>query len=175
MLSTKVIGLLVSLPLLFVSCNASAKDLKVNIQLVSINAIKLSESRGDELYLSITEYPIKLQPKMFRVPSFPLNWASKSLPEIKNINVWQGSLKDNESTLVIISLMEQDIEPFNVDDHIGSVQVKLVNKNGRLDALWGQPSFVDQPKVTQPDVKIPKFMLFGEDSQYVTLFKVQAK
>lgn len=173
MFNKKLSCFLICLPLIFASSIGLAKDLEVSINLLTIEALKTSERLGDEVYFSVTEYSSKSTPKLFRVPMFPLHWLSRELPQVKNVNLWTGELKEEESVLLILSLIEQDLEPWNVDDHLGSVQVKLANKKGKIVAQWGQPKFSDQPKVEQPDTKVPKFIMFGEASKYVTVFQVE--
>lgn len=165
--------LLVFTFIILASFGVAAKDLKVAVKLIKIDAVKTSETLGDELYYSITEYSSDATPKLSRVPMFPLNWLSKQLPTIGEVVLWQGTIKEKDSVLLILTLLEQDNPPWNSDDHIGSVQVKLGNKNGKLISQWGQPTFKDQPKVEQPDSKVPKFLLFGENSQYVTIYKIE--
>jgi hypothetical protein len=161
--------------LLVFSLNAVANSKHVSIKLLKIEAAKTSERSGDEIYFSIISYPNKAEPTIARVPMFPLHWKSKDLKTVTNVMLWEGDLNPGQSTLLVLSLLEQDLPPFNSDDHIGSVQVILKNDNGKLIAKWGQAHYIDQPKVQQPDIKIPKFIMFGNKSKYVTVFQVDSK
>jgi hypothetical protein len=160
---------------LFACTSVMAKDLNVVVKLMQIDAKKYSEKAGDELYFSMTEYSSNSVPTITRVPGLPKHWISKELPDVKNVTLWEGKLQDNESVLLILTLLEQDVPPWDADDHIGSTQVKILNKNGMLQTQWGLPQFRDQPKVQQPDPSVPKFMMFGANSEYVTLFRVELK
>lgn len=149
-----------------------AKTRTVEVNLLDIEAKKLNENTGDELYFTITEYPSKGNPKILRIPMFPLHWLSKDLHNIHNVLLWRGKIEDDSSVLLILSLLEQDMPLFGVDDHIGSAQVKLVNNKDKLIITWGRPNFVDQPKVEQVRSNTPDYMLFGDNSEYVVKFKV---
>mgnify|MGYP000258142799 CR=1 FL=1 len=152
----------------------NAKEQNVTIKMIKIEAVKTVEDRGDELYFSITQHTNKEEPKLFRVPMFPLHWLSKELPEIKNISIWKAKLADNQSILVMLSLMEQDLEPWNSDDHIGSVQVQIINDKGKISTKWGRPHLSDQPEVKQPNQKQPKFVLMGHGAEYKVEFTVES-
>ncbi len=157
--------------LLACSLNVAAKTYTVNVELASIKAINKSERNGDEIYLSITKYSNLSDPAIFRVPQFPMHWLSKELPKVSNIELWNGEVKEDETVLLIFSLLEQDVPPWNVDDHIGSAKVRITNKNGELLAVWGQPNFIDQPKVMQSESKYPEYTMYGDDSEYKIKFK----
>lgn len=148
------------------------KGLQLTVKLAQLSATKTSE-KSDELYFSITQYSSQTVPAINRVPMFPLHWRTKDLATLKDITLWEGTLKNDESVLLVLTLLEQDVPPWDADDHIGSAQVRLANKNGKLTSEWGMPHFKDQPKVVQKDAKVPKFEMFGADSQYVTVFKIE--
>lgn len=152
-----------------VSFIAAAKTQRVEVKLVSIELIKASERDGDELFFSTSEYPSKGAPRIIRVPMFPLNWKSRNLKDVHNVTLWKGKIADDRSVLLIFSLLEQDLPLINIDDHIGSAQLKLVNKNGTLTKTWSQPKFKDQPKVEQNN---NEYTMFGNDSEYRVKFNV---
>lgn len=161
---------LVILVLSLVSFIAVARPQAVEVKLIDIELIKPSERDGDELFFSISEYPSKGNPRMFRVPMFPLNWKSRNVKDLTNVTLWKGVVDDESSVLLIFSLLEQDVALIDVDDHIGSAQLKVVNKNGKIIKTWGQPKFKDQPKVEQKDGA--QYLMFGSNSEYRVKFNV---
>ena len=167
--------LLVSL-IVFASCLISqavfAKPQSVEVQLVQIEAQKTDSRTNDKLYFTITEYPSEGEPRILREPMYPLHWLFKELPQIKQLSLWKGTIIKDRSVLLIFSLMEQNFPLFDTDALIGSVQVKITNKDNHIQVTWGLPRFVDQPKVEQTDTKNPKFIMFGDESQYLVKFKV---
>jgi len=175
MLNRKLLALLSALVLTFASFSAISKDSKVLVKLTKIESIKTTEKRGDELYFSISEYYNNEAPKLFRIPMFPLHWLSKELPSLKDIKLWEGSIANNQSVLLVLSLLEQDLEPWNSDDHIGSVQIKIINTKGKITTKWGQPKFVDQPEVQQPNPKVPAYIMLGDGGKYKVSFKVEVR
>lgn len=172
MLCRKIIVLLTFASLSFISYGLLAKTSMVEVKLVDIEAKKLTERKRDELFMTITEYPSKGNPKVLRIPAYPMHWLSRDLNNINNVLLWKGQVTDDSSVLLIISLMEQDIPLLGIDDHIGSAQVKIINHRGKLTTTWGQPHFVDQPKVTQNKVDMLDYLMFGNGGEYEVKFKV---
>lgn len=154
------------------STSVIAKTRMVDVKLLDIEAKKLTERNGDEVYFTITEYPSKGNPKILRIPMFPLHWLSRDLNNIHNVLLWQGKIEDDSSVLLILSLLEQDLPLLGVDDHLGSAQVKIVNSKGKLTTTWGKPNFVDQPKIQQTGSNAPDYLLFGDNGEYVVKFKI---
>jgi hypothetical protein len=172
MLQQKAAIIFTTLCMCFGSAAAIAKTRMVEVKLLDIEAKKITERTGDELFFTITEYPNKGNPKILRIPMFPLHWLSKELGNIHNVLLWKGQIADDSSVLLILSLLEQDLPLIGVDDHLGSAQVKIVNHKGKLTTTWGQPNFVDQPKVEQTKSNDPDYLLFGGKGEYVVKFKV---
>lgn len=116
-----------------------------SISLSSLKAIKTQESNGDELYLTVTEYPSVGQSSHKQFPQYPEYWPSAKLSQVSNVPLWNKELKSGESVILIISLIEQDVPPFNPDDLIGTVRVTMKNNNGKLESSW-----VVQDEKTKP-------------------------
>lgn len=154
------------------SSSAFAKAHSVTVKLTDIEAVKVNEKHGDELYFSITQYSNRTQPKILRVPMSPLHWVVNDLPKVRDVILWQGKVEDDQSVLLILSLLEQDLPPWNSDEHIGSAELKILNKQGQITTTWGQPDFKDQPKVEQTGTQNPKYRMYGNNSEYVVQFKV---
>ena len=150
-----------------------AKDLKVNVQLKKIVVEALSEKHGDELYFSVTKYSNKKESTQKRIPMFPTHWLSKNLDTIKNIKLWEDTIQKDEAVQLIISLIEHDSPPWDLDDHIGSVKVTLVNKKGKLKIDWSIPNLSDQTEVTKLKKNSPSFILKGDGGRYKVIFDVK--
>jgi uncharacterized protein with FMN-binding domain len=175
MLKKTVASLITGLFVVTLSFNVAAKDIQVTIKLAKIEAIKTASTGGDKLYFSVSEYSTKVTPELARFPEFPLHWLSKDLPKVKNLLLWKGTVHAKESVLLIFSLIEQELLPFEPDNHIGSAQVKLAIKDDKLSVIWGQPHFRDQPKVEQANAKLPDFIMFGDNSKYKVEFKIDSR
>ena len=91
------------------------------------------------------------------------------------MNLWEGLLQNKEAIQLVVSLIEQDMPPWDLDDHIGSVKITLANDNGKLQTKYSIPNFQDQPEVIQPNSKYPLFILKGDGSQYKVAFEVKQK
>ncbi len=172
MLRQKISIIFTALCICFCSSGAFAKTRMVEVKLLDIEAKGLTERTGDELYFTITEYPSKGHPKILRVPMFPLHWLSRDLNNVNNVLLWKGPITDESSVLLILSLLEQDLPLIGIDDHLGSVQVKIANTNNKIITAWGQPNFVDQPKVEQTRTNTPDYLLFGGNGEYAVKFKI---
>jgi hypothetical protein len=154
------------------SAEVCAQGHMVEVSLIQLEAQKLSK-HNEKLYFSITEYPTKGHPTIAREPIYPLHWLNKDLSKLNNVKLWAGKIDSENSVLLIFSLMQQELPPFDVDEHLGSVQVKLVNNKGKVEAVWGTPHFSDQPKIEQPDAREPKYLLIGPHGDYSVVFKVK--
>lgn len=154
------------------STSAFAKAHNVTVKLTDIEAVKVKEKHGDEIYFSITQYSNRTDPTILRVPMSPMHWSIADLSKVRDVILWQGKVEDDQSVLLILSLLEQDLPPWNSDEHIGSAELKILNKQGQISTTWGQPDFKDQPQVKQTGTKDPKYRMFGNNSEYVVQFKV---
>ena len=170
-------GLLITFIMAFASCifAAGKKELNISVNVQELSVEKLSEKYGDEIYFSVVQYSNKKPAKQFRIPEFPSYWKFKYFEKIKGINLWQGSVQNNETTQLVISIIEQDSFPLDLDDHIGSVKVTLINKNGKLQVKWDIPNLRDQAEVLQLENNSPLFVLMGDYSKYKISFKVIKK
>lgn len=160
-----------------VSNPVMAKEIKVVLKLSSVQAEKTEEKKGDDVYFSITEYSSLGHSKEDRVPVSPAHWLSKQLSGVKNIPLWEASLKENEEVKLIISLNEQDFPPWDVDDLLGSAQLSLKNHAGKLEKEWSIPVFEETKEVEiQHPFSNPQAYLFkGAGAQYRVAFFVEEK
>lgn len=146
-----------------------AQDLRLSVVLSKLDVVHPTEKRGDELYFSITEYSSKERPRSYLIPEFPMHWLSAHLQDIKNVNLWDKIIKDGEGVSVIFSLIEQDVAPWNIDDLVGTIKLKVRNEKGVLKREW----IIPNQKDTQP-VKQHKneFILDGASGEYHLFLKL---
>ena len=140
---------IVVLSLFYANCLFATQTVPVNIELVSLKAKKLSEESGDEVYFTVTEYSNLRQPEHYRIPMYPTHWLSKNLDQVKNLSLWQYDLEEGESVQLILTLIEHDVPPWNVDDHLGSVKLNIKNHQGQLETKWGVPDYDDDTESTE--------------------------
>lgn len=143
--------------------DAQKKNISLQITLSDIKQIKRSEAGGDEIYFSVTEYSSIERPRHYLVPSFPTHWLSQHIDEVKNVVLWEKPLQDKESVMVVISLLERDAPPWNVDDLIGTVKVKMQYEGGQVKKEWSLPN-KEEARVLDQEANI--FALLGEGSEY---------
>lgn len=155
---------------------ASAKDISVIIKLDRIEVRKLSEKMGDELYIGVTQYSSLGHSKTDRIPAKPAYWLSRQLSLVNNVVLWEGDIEEDEETKVILSLVEKDLSPWDVDDLIGSAEIVLTNQKGQLKKQWGIPVFEERVEVDMEKPGNPqRFLMKGDKSEYSLQFRVDEK
>ncbi len=150
--------------------------LKISLQLFDLETIKASE-KVDELYMAVTSYPSKGRPMHRQIPAFPRYWLSTHLKQIKNLQLWKGSLREGDSVTVHLSLIERDAPPFNNDDLVATVLVKIMNSKGKLYTKWSMPNKGPAGKDVKVDTDITAklFDLQSDEAHYKGKFSVIAK
>lgn len=153
----KRIALILSL-VASIALSAPAAAAKPELFLNSILDIQPNERSNDEIYLTVTarysdgEFesytvpkgqhdPVNLGHYGARFPAGPpssprLYWIAKGLKQVKNIPLWTKDLKPGQGVQLVISIMEHDMPPWNLDDLIGSLKIDIGNQNGKIDAKW---------------------------------------
>lgn len=161
---------------LYLTCNlAFAKTHQVDVYMVKIQQQKMINDFGDHLYFSMTEYPTTGDAKLLRFPSYPLHWESKYLPCLKNIKIWSGKITDDNSVIVVFSLMDQTFAVFEEENLIGSIMVEISNKNNKITAQWAKPHYADLPKIEKLKLNKQEYLMFGSGGRYLVEFKTVIK
>lgn len=142
------------------------------VSLEKIELIQSSEKSGDELYVMVTAYPKNQQPSQSRTPIFPTHWLSKHLAALKDVSIWEAELAEGDSIQLVLTLLEHDVPPWNIDDLIGSAKVILMNQKGKITSKWSIPEYQDLPKIIQEQASVFRFK--GEQSEYVVRFNLQS-
>ena len=109
---------------------------EAKLKLVSLEKKQSQEQSGDELYISITEYSKNHLPRNYQVPAFPSHWLSQYVSSVKEAVLWKKDLQECEEAELLITLVEEDILPWNVDDSLGSLKLKLSCQNGKMQGQW---------------------------------------
>jgi hypothetical protein len=147
--------------------SAFAKDLTVKLELAKIQSLKIQEHWSDELYFDITEYTQRGLEQFYQVPKKPLYLSSKHLSKIKDIKLWHKILKPGEVVLLLVSLVEQDNAPWDLDDIIGIVKIRMKNEGGKLVSDWSMPNATQMAKAAASKVvRLRHFELKGSSAAY---------
>lgn len=141
--SMLLVSLFLSNSLLYAANSSGSKPTKANllrpaIQLDSIVPLKGTEKAKDEVYVSVSEFNSNGKNRYYTIPQSPVYWPEKSVNQISNFQLWQGKLPAAAATEVVISLIEQDTPPWNLDDLISVIKVKMMNDAGQLHYEWYQ-------------------------------------
>lgn len=157
---------------LFCCSIVSAKIPWVEVDVTKIEA-QVTEPDGDHLYFYVTEYPSEGFAAEVRVPPFPMNWMSKEVKNINRVRLWEGAVTKDNCVRVVITLMNQMIPLMLSDALIGTIQVDIRNINNKISYEWSQPDFEDNTKVDQPVIGVPRYVMYGDESQYAVTFRVR--
>jgi len=142
----------------------------VGIKVDAIRLIKMQERRGDELYFNVTEYSESGPPRFYQVPSFPGHWLSKFVEGVNNVSLWNKDFNQCENVRLVISFIERDIPPWNVDDLLGTVNLNIQCENNKLVGTWSIP---DKSITKVSKNKENKFVFFGDGAEYRVQFKIK--
>lgn len=143
----------------------AAKPLRPAIQLNSITPLKEIEKNGNEIYVGISEFNSNGKNRYYTIPQSPVYWPKKSVMQISNFQLWQGKLPAGGATEVIISLIEKDTPPWDLDDLIGIVKVKMINKGGKISYEWYQ----DNKLISKKNAKVTVLLKSSEGDYKATL------
>lgn len=147
--------------------NAADNELNPRLILDHLKVIQVQEKDGDEIYFDISVYRANKSEHYFRIPANPNHWPSQLMDTISHVTLWSESLKAGETVTLIVSLMESDASPFNPDDLIGLVRVKLKNVKGVLQTSWSMPNRYDSAgKPAAQKRSMHKFDMLGEGAHY---------
>ena len=158
--------------------NSAYATEEISITLEKLDVVHQQEKCCDELYFSVTEVPRDAKcekckfrlPKHYQVPNYPSHWLSKYSNKINNITLWKKTVNGCESTDVVFSLVEEDLPPWNLDDLLGSIELKIRCENGKLATHWEIPN----GKITAQIADNPNgFSFTGKKAEYHGLFKIQ--
>lgn len=134
------------------------KAIKANVQ---------TEANGDEVYLAITEFRHDDKNHHYTIPQFPLHWPADALSQIADLEIWKTALASGGSTEVTIGFVEHDAPPWNTDDMIGGIKIKMINQNGQLKTQWilmGKDA--KEQKVDVKQKVMHSYQLTGEGGDY---------
>lgn len=142
----------------------------VVLVLEDIQVVKTAaQLSGDEIYVNITEYSSVDKPAMHRVPEYPSHWLSKYIDKVKDVTLWQKPIQDEESVELIISVVESDAPPWDVDDLIGSVKLKVYIEKGKLEQEWSVPN----KAIVKSEGEKGHFVLTGDGAEYKISLKLK--
>ena len=152
--------------------NSQKAVTQFRLELGEIQVVKESEVGGDEVYISVAEYSNYGKPQYHRIPSYPTYWLSRHLTSVKNVHLWHHDLKDGDAVQLIVSVIERDLPPWNVDDLIGAIKVNVNVKDGKTNVTWDHDQFEKEAEVLadDEDPKSPHFTLKGNNSEYKISF-----
>jgi hypothetical protein len=102
------------------------------------------------------------------------HWQINDKNSIENVLLWQRVMKTGAKTQLVISLIESDLPPWDVDDMLGTIKINLVNKDGNLMTKilpFGHAKTVYQKTIG--GVKFYKVQISNGKADYLVSFKLQ--
>jgi len=148
--------------------------IKPAVMLNHIKTVEAAERTGDELYFDISVLRADMPREFYRIPDHPVHWPSSLSHKIKDVSLWSEEIKPGHTVILLLSLMDQNLNPLNPDDLIGVIRLELKNKDGELNAEWSLPNRPSGP-VTIAGKKgdIQKFELYDKYGQYEVFLSLQ--
>lgn len=149
---------------------ANAQKENIAVTLKNLEVIQTQEKGGDELFISVTEFPTQENARHYQIPAYPTHWLSKYLKNVKDVVIWQKSLNHCEPIDLLISLVEEDFAPWDLDDSLGSVELKVECVNGQSVEKWIIPDTKNTVKINGND---NGFSFTGHKAEYRAIFKLE--
>ena len=151
--------------------------IKLTVKLTSIKIEKTSDRTQDKIYFAITEYSNTGRSRESRIPFQPEYWLSQNIKQVKDLVLWQGDIQQGEEVKLVLSLLEQDIPPWNPDDLIGSAELVVKNEKGTLHTEWKIPAYEEiietEMKPNSKKKGLQEFVFKGAEAHYEVAFDVQ--
>ena len=173
-----------------------AKTVTASLYLQNIKAVKKNESSSDEIYFSITEFSSTKKNLTYTVPGFithdhrrfvtptlvgpagvynhpVLHWNSAQLKKVNHAMLWEKKLNEGESVELFLTVIEHDAQPFDLDDPIGALKIRVTNTKGKLLTLWRylgntKSDLISSSKNEKGERKGYQFL--GSNSKYILNF-----
>lgn len=150
--------------------NANSVSLVMN----QMKVIKPSERSGDELFFDLLVVSTHRKPFHVRVPSKPHHWPMFVLPKLKDVLLWKTQLAEGENIKLVISLIEKDAEPWDINDHLGSIRLYLHYPSKGLEYAYtsGEEKQINYQPIAKghaPEV----FNFSSKHGQYKVFFKLR--
>ena len=166
-------GLLLSTCSFFSAANA--QPTQISVELKALESVRQQEAQGDEIYFNITEIPVNAKGHksfFYQIPSYPSHWLSRYLKDVQNITLWKKTVNECIDRDVLISLVEEDMAPWDLNDLVGSIELKLRCEKGKTTQSWSIPN----PSITSTVPNRPNaFSFTGKNAQYRAFFSFSEK
>ncbi|MBS0290373.1 MAG: hypothetical protein JSS07_10130 [Proteobacteria bacterium] len=143
---------------------------QMSVKLKSLEVIKTQEKGGDELFISITEFPLGKSSAHYQIPSPPSHWLSKYLNNVKDVVIWKKQSNQCEPLNLLITLVEEDYAPWNLDDSLGSVELKITCVGGKAVEQWTIP---DKDATRVLNGQDNAFIFNKDNAQYKAVFQLE--
>lgn len=168
----KVVRLFLLLGILIASTSIFAKPVSVELQMISLKSMAISEKDSDEIYISVTQNDVITSHESQRTPSDDKYWTFKVGTTISDKSLWKKPLKDGDSKTLNIAVVERDPFIANADDLIGYITVQIKNVKNKIEASWSIP----ETKYPNPTIEIGKnkYRMSGDNSSYEVSFAVKS-
>lgn len=174
--------------LAFFATSGYAKSLDVSLYLNKIQARIQNEKKNDEIYFSIIEYTSAHNAsKYYTMPysshkhrhfSSPhtsntghpiFHWNSSDFHKLNNIRIWSQKLAPGQGVELYLSVVEHDTPPWDLDDSIGAIKIKLLNRQGKLLSRWsylGGAQAGNQHVTSNDAIKMHHYVFSGSGAKY---------
>lgn len=130
-------------------------------------------SNDDKLYINIATYSSMNVSNDYQIPEAPLHWDVRSLEQIKDLVLWEKSLASDESVDFVLSLIENDMPPWNPDELLGTVKLTVRSKHHNISSVWQADE--DAVEVDSHQRKVHEYLMLGEKGRYIVGLRLKEK
>ena len=130
-------------------------------------------TQDDKLYINIATYSSTSGDSDYQIPEAPLHWDANYLEQVKDIVLWEKGMDDPEQMDIVLSLIENDIPPWDPDDLLGTVKLTIHAQNQHITAQWHADE--DAVALTPRNHQLHEYILVGDHGRYVIGLRLKQK
>lgn len=134
--------------LFFLSTTYAATTAHTQPFCLRLSKVKLekSQEKNDEIYFLITSLHPQEKPTVQQIPTTPAAFNKTQLLAIKDIPLWQGKLEEKKAMTLLISTVEKDSPPWDLDDLLGVIKLEISNVDGKPYVSWSSKNSMKMQK-----------------------------
>lgn len=127
---------------------------------------KTTEASGDELYFNVTAYYDDRSTDHYQIPTAPTHWLSDHLSEVQNVVLWEHDWEGIKGAELVVALTERDAPPWNIDDLIGTVKLKISHQGDRLQTQWNLLAEQGVTREVEGNPLVREYLMTGDEGRY---------
>jgi len=101
------------------------------------------------------------------------HWKEKNLSSARGTLLWKRTLVNQQGTQLMLSMVESDVPPWDLDDTLGTVKIDLLNNHGHLEIKFLPYSHVilEQKKLSASGIEY-HLRIHNDDANYLVVLSL---